>query len=231
MRFSLGLMFLPSDQYIPLAECAEENGWDSVNVCDGLFYYEKTSVDYPYSDDGDRYWVGETPFMDPWALIPAMAMRTQRIRLWTNVLKLPVRNPLLVTDRWLDDSGAIVYGKRKSGDDFKAGKASLAAGEVDLTPLDQKVDSLCTQMMYLMPDCVNKTLNSLRKKKLEHWDRNQQSNRDWLGLNMMTEAKAGFRAFNEGPKDNRVVDFIKLRQMLAEGHPWDDELLNAILPR
>ena len=77
MKFSLGLMFLPPDQYIPLAECAEENGWDSVNVCDGLFFFEKTSVDYPYSDDGARYWVGETPFMDPWALIPAALLALQ----------------------------------------------------------------------------------------------------------------------------------------------------------
>lgn len=50
-------------------------------------------------------------------------------------------------------------------------------------------------------------------------------------MNMMTEAKAGFRAFNEGPKDNREVDFITLRKMLAEGHPWDDDLLDAILPK
>ncbi|UCC43574.1 MAG: 6-oxocyclohex-1-ene-1-carbonyl-CoA hydratase [Candidatus Zixiibacteriota bacterium] len=142
-----------------------------------------------------------------------------------------VRNPLLVTDRWLDDSGAPVYGARKHGDDLKAGKEMLAGGTVDLTPLDDYVNSLCTKLLYLMPDCVNKTLNSLRKKKLEHWDRNQQTNRDWLALNMMTEAKAGFRAFNEGPKGNREVDFIKLRKMLSEGHAWDDELLNAILPR
>lgn len=142
-----------------------------------------------------------------------------------------VRNPLVITDQWLDDSGEIVYGKRKSGDEMKAGKETLKGGTVDLTPLDKLVDSLCTKLMYLMPDCVNKTLNSLRKKKLEHWDRNQQSNRDWLGLNMMTEGKAGFRAFNEGPKGKREVDFIKLRKMLSEGHPWDDELLEAILPR
>jgi 6-oxo-cyclohex-1-ene-carbonyl-CoA hydrolase len=128
-------------------------------------------------------------------------------------------------------SGEIVYGRRKSGDEMKAGKETLKGGTVDLSPLDKFVDSLCTKLMYLMPDCVNKTLNSLRKKKLEHWDRNQQSNRDWLGLNMMTEAKAGFRAFNEGPKGKREVDFIKLRKMLSEGHPWDDELLDAILPR
>lgn len=96
MKFSLALTFSPPEQYIPLAECAEETGWDSVNVGDGLFFFEKISVDYPYSDDGARYWVGDTPFLDPWAIIPAMAMRTQRIRFWSNVLKLPVRNPLLV---------------------------------------------------------------------------------------------------------------------------------------
>ena len=48
---------------------------------------------------------------------------------------------------------------------------------------------------------------------------------------MMTEGRAGFRAFNEGPRDRREVDFIKLRQMLAQGHPWDDELFKAVSPQ
>jgi hypothetical protein len=26
------------------------------------------------------------------------------------------------------------------------------------------------------------------------------------------------------------VDFVKLRQLLAEGHPWDDELERMIAP-
>jgi 6-oxo-cyclohex-1-ene-carbonyl-CoA hydrolase len=142
-----------------------------------------------------------------------------------------IRNPLVITDRWLDDTGEIVYGRRKSGEAMKAGKELLASWQIDLTPLDNIVNGLCTKLLYMMPDCINKTVNSMRKKKLEHWDKNQQSNRDWLGLNMMTEGKAGFRAFNEGPKGNREVDFIKLRRMLSEGHPWDDEMLNAILPR
>ena len=142
-----------------------------------------------------------------------------------------VRNPMVFTDCWLDESGGIIYGRGKTGDDLKSGKEILAQGTIDLTPLDKAVNDLVTKLMYTMPDCASKTLNSLRKKKLEHWDRNQQSNRDWLALNMMTEAKAGFRAFNEGPKGNREVDFIKLRRMLSEGHPWDDELINAILPR
>jgi len=142
-----------------------------------------------------------------------------------------IPNPLVITDRWLDDQGRMVYGRRKSGDDLKAAKEVLAGGKVDLSPLDGAVNSLATRFLYLMPDCLSKTLNSVRKKKLEHWDRNQQSNRDWLALNMMTEAKAGFRAFNEGPKGKREVDFVRLRRMLAEGHPWDDELIDAVLPR
>jgi alkanesulfonate monooxygenase SsuD/methylene tetrahydromethanopterin reductase-like flavin-dependent oxidoreductase (luciferase family) len=110
VKFSLILTFLPPDQYIPLAECAEQNGWDSINVGDGLFFFEKISVDYPYSDDGSRYWVGDTPFLDPWTIIPAMAMRTQRIRFWSNVLKLPVRNPLLVAKTV--SSAAVIAGNR-----------------------------------------------------------------------------------------------------------------------
>ena len=44
----------------------------------------------------------------------------------------------------------------------------------------------------------------------------RETNRAWLGLNMMTEAKAGFRAFNEGARGAREVDFVKLRRLLAE---------------
>ncbi|MFQ6610375.1 MAG: 6-oxocyclohex-1-ene-1-carbonyl-CoA hydratase [Fidelibacterota bacterium] len=141
-----------------------------------------------------------------------------------------IRNPLVVTDQWINPNGDVVYGSKKRGEEMADAKSLLAKGEIDLTPLDNAVNAMCTKFLYLMPDCTSKTLNSLRKKKLEHWDRNQQTNRDWLSLNMMTEAKAGFRAFNEGPKGNREVDFIKLRQMLAEGHPWDDDMLDAILP-
>ena len=88
-----------------------------------------------------------------------------------------------------------------------------------------------TKLIYAMPGCVTKTIESLRKKKLEHWDRNKESNRAWLAVNMNTEAKAGFRAFNEGSKETgREVDFIELRRRLAAGAAWDDELLYAIAP-
>ena len=49
---------------------------------------------------------------------------------------------------------------------------------------------------------------------------------------MMTEARAGFRAFNEGTKETgREVDFVKLRRALAANTPWSDELINSIQPK
>jgi 6-oxo-cyclohex-1-ene-carbonyl-CoA hydrolase len=82
-----------------------------------------------------------------------------------------------------------------------------------------------------MPGCLSKTVESVRKHKLEHWDRNRETNRAWLGLNMMTEGRAGFRAFNEGSRECREADFILLRQRMAEGAKWGDELTEEILAR
>jgi 6-oxo-cyclohex-1-ene-carbonyl-CoA hydrolase len=48
---------------------------------------------------------------------------------------------------------------------------------------------------------------------------------------MALEGRAGFRAFNEGPRDNREVDFVALRLRLAEGRGWDDDLIDSIQPR
>lgn len=142
-----------------------------------------------------------------------------------------IPNPLVYTDRWVNEKGEIIYGMPKQGEELAQGKELLKSGTVDLSLLDEAVERFCTKLLYTFPNCLSKTINSLRKKKLEHWDRNKESNRDWLALNMMTEAKAGFRAFNEGPKGNREVDFVKLRQLLAEGHEWNDELIRAISPQ
>jgi 6-oxo-cyclohex-1-ene-carbonyl-CoA hydrolase len=142
-----------------------------------------------------------------------------------------IANPLVVTDRFVDEFGNIVYGDFKEGSAKEEAKKLLAKAETDLSRLDAAVEALCTKILLLMPDCTSKTINSLRKHKQWHWDNTNVTNREWLALNMMTEAKAGFRAFNEGPKGKREVDFIKLRQLLAEGHPWDDELIRAISPQ
>jgi 6-oxo-cyclohex-1-ene-carbonyl-CoA hydrolase len=142
-----------------------------------------------------------------------------------------VPNPTVVTDRYVDQYGRIVLGSPKTGEELEKGKKLLKAGKVDLSRLDEAVEALCTKLLMTFPNCTIKTIASLRKFKLEHWQRNCESNREWLGLNMMTEAKAGFQAFNSGPKEHREVDFVRLRQLLAEGKPWTDELIREISPQ
>jgi 6-oxo-cyclohex-1-ene-carbonyl-CoA hydrolase len=141
-----------------------------------------------------------------------------------------IANPLVVTNHLLDDYGRVVLGDWKTGLEKEAGKKLMSEAEVSLQLLDEAVDAMCTKFLYTMPDCLTKTIESLRKHKLEHWDRNRESNRAWLALNMMTEANAGFRAFHYGSRDEREVDFIRLRQRLAEGARWREELVEEIAP-
>jgi len=142
-----------------------------------------------------------------------------------------VANPLVETQRAYDEYGRIAFGKSKTGAALAAGKELMKKGTVDLSLLDAKIEELCAKILLTFPDCTMKTLEELRKPKLEAWNRNKEDARAWLALNMMTEARAGFVAFNEGTKEDREVDFIGLRQRLARGEGWGDALHNAIQPK
>jgi 6-oxo-cyclohex-1-ene-carbonyl-CoA hydrolase len=143
-----------------------------------------------------------------------------------------VANPLVETSRMTDDYGRLAFGKPKTGEALKAGQELMKRGKVDLTLLDEKVDQLCTKLLYTFPDCTTKTVEELRKPKLDAWNRNKENSRAWLALNMMTEARAGFRAFNEGTRETgREVDFVALRCALAANTPWSDALTDRIQPR
>jgi 6-oxo-cyclohex-1-ene-carbonyl-CoA hydrolase len=142
-----------------------------------------------------------------------------------------IPNPMVVIDKITDEFGKIVFGTQKAGEELKKAKEILATAETDLSMLDAAVNKLATKILYTFPNCMAKTLSEVRKFKLEHWDKNKENSREWLALNMMTEAKAGFKAFNDGPKENREVDFIKLRQRLAAGEEWNQEMHEAISPQ
>jgi 6-oxo-cyclohex-1-ene-carbonyl-CoA hydrolase len=141
-----------------------------------------------------------------------------------------VANPLVETQRMFDEHGRFAFGEPKTGAALEEGRALLKRGTVDLSLLDAKVQELCSKVLLTFPDCTTKTLEELRKPKLEAWNRNKEDARAWLALNMMTEARAGFVAFNEGTKDDREVDFVLLRQRLAAGEGWVGPLHDAIQP-
>jgi 6-oxo-cyclohex-1-ene-carbonyl-CoA hydrolase len=168
---------------------------------------------------------------EPWS-----AYKAGRLGLVTKVvpaLKVQGRflpNPLVVTDRWIDH-GQIVFGEMKTGTEREEGRKLFEAGEVDLSLLDAEVEAYVWKLANTMPGCLTKTIESVRKHKLEHWDRNRESNRAWLSLNMMTEGRAGFRAFHEGSKACREADFLLLRRRLAEGAAWDEALTEEVIAR
>ncbi len=142
-----------------------------------------------------------------------------------------VANPTVVTDRFLDEFGRVVHGEFRTGSAFKEGRDLIKTGEVDLSMLDEKVEELCAKLIETFPECMTKSLEELRKPKLEAWNNNKENSRAWLALNMMNEARTGFRAFNEGNKETgREIDFVKLRQGLAKGVPWTEELIESLMP-
>lgn len=167
---------------------------------------------------------------EPWS-----AHKAYRLGLLTDVvpaLKIDgnyVPNPLV----WLegvDAHGKPRHGESKQGGALAESKTLLRSGQVDLALLDDTIDAFCTKLMMTMPGCLAKTIESIRKHKLTWWDRNRETNRAWLGLNMMTEANAGFRAFNSGTKGDRDVNFPELRRRLADGERWSEELIRAVGP-
>jgi probable F420-dependent oxidoreductase len=82
--------------YLPLAVAADRCGWHGFVVPDSICYPRDSDTKYPYLPGGDRRFLEDRPFIEPFSLIPAMGAVTERIRFTTFVLKLPIRSPVLV---------------------------------------------------------------------------------------------------------------------------------------
>lgn len=95
MKWALSGAMIPGEELLELAPAAEEAGYHSLGMPDSVFFPEHVSADYPYTADGKRMWNAETPMPDPFIAIAAMAAVTERLEFSTNVLKLPLRDPLL----------------------------------------------------------------------------------------------------------------------------------------
>jgi probable F420-dependent oxidoreductase len=112
VRFSYAESMTDPSSYIPLAQAAEEAGYDSMVVPDSICYPRHSTSVYPFNPDGTREFLEDKPFLEPFSLIPALGAVTQRLRFVTFVLKLPVRNPVLVAKQ--ATSVAVLTGGRLS---------------------------------------------------------------------------------------------------------------------
>ena len=110
MRFSYAESMTDPSSYLPLARAAEDAGYDSMVVPDSICYPLHSDSVYPFNPDGTREFLEDKPFLEPFSLIPALGAVTQRLRFVTFVLKLPVRNPVLVAKQ--ATSTAVLTGNR-----------------------------------------------------------------------------------------------------------------------
>lgn len=110
MRFSYAEAMCDPDHYLPLARAADDAGWDSMVVPDSICYPRDSDSTYPYTADGNREFLDGKPFIEPFTLIPALAAVTTRLRFVTFVVKLPIRQPVLVAKQAA--SVAVMSGNR-----------------------------------------------------------------------------------------------------------------------
>ncbi len=98
--------------YLPLAKAAEEAGFTTFTLPDSICYPESSDATYPYTQTGNRAFLEDKPFIEPFSLVPAMGAVTTKLRFATFVMKLPIRSPVLVAKSVT--SVAVLTGNRFS---------------------------------------------------------------------------------------------------------------------
>ncbi len=96
MNFCLSLAFSNPAHATELARAADESGWNAIAVPDHMIHPEQLDTPYPYTPDGAPRWEVGAAWPDPWVLISAMAAVTERLRFYTSIFILPMRNPFAV---------------------------------------------------------------------------------------------------------------------------------------
>ncbi|MBA6414146.1 LLM class F420-dependent oxidoreductase [Parahaliea sp. F7430] len=95
MKFVIPMAFSNSEELIPLAQAADEAGWDAISFSDHIVNPEKINTPYPYTESGERRWDAFSDWPDPWVAVGACAAATKRLRFTSNVFVLPIRNPFI----------------------------------------------------------------------------------------------------------------------------------------
>jgi len=111
MRFTLMTGLGGIEDYPDIARAAQACGWTSLAVPDSLFYPEVTASEYPYlSTEAVREALDGVPVLDPVVAMAMLVGVTQTLRFYPAVLKVPVRQPLVLAKAL--SSLAVISGNR-----------------------------------------------------------------------------------------------------------------------
>jgi probable F420-dependent oxidoreductase len=113
MRFTLMLSRGEYRDFVAIAQAAEASGWTSITIPDSLFFPQSTVSRYPYADtDNIRQYISATPFIEPFIAMSWMAAVTKTLRFYPAVMKVPVRQPLVLAKAL--SSLSVISGNRVS---------------------------------------------------------------------------------------------------------------------
>lgn len=111
MQFTLQLGFSNYRNYPAIAVAAEQAGWNYLSMPDSLFFPKITESDYPYADTGAiRDYLEHSAIIDPIVAMSTMAALTSSIKFFPGVIKVPVRQPLILAKQL--NSLAVMSGGR-----------------------------------------------------------------------------------------------------------------------
>ena len=80
MRVAYAEAMCDPTHYVPLAQAAEEVGFDAFVIPDSIAYPEHSYSKYPYTPDGNREFLDGAPFIDPFVLTATLAAATKTLR-------------------------------------------------------------------------------------------------------------------------------------------------------
>jgi 6-oxo-cyclohex-1-ene-carbonyl-CoA hydrolase len=141
-----------------------------------------------------------------------------------------VRDPRVVTEQYVKD-GEIAYGEFKEGEEFEQAKEQLKTLQTDWSKIEDYIDRMVWTISQTTVLCLMNTIEDVRARKKHFWDNLKSTQIYWLAANMNTEAFIGFNAFNTSKMTGkRDIDFMKYRQLLAEGRTFD-EIAEEVVPK
>lgn len=143
-----------------------------------------------------------------------------------------IRNPEVVTDKWIDETGEIVYGEFKTGPEMEKAKNLIEELKTDMSQLDQAVNEVVWTYVNLYPGCLAMSFAILRRWKRANFDFDRGPLMYWWSAMPYGEYDMGMSSFRwRKAAGSDVIDMVKYRRMLAEGHPVDEELFETVMPK
>ncbi|MEZ4217734.1 MAG: TIGR03619 family F420-dependent LLM class oxidoreductase [Myxococcota bacterium] len=149
MRFAYHATMCDPDFYLPLAMAVEEAGFDTFTLPDSICYPQDSDSKYPYNGTGDREFLDGVPFLEPFSVIPAMGAVTTKLRFSTSVMKLAIRQPVVVA-KSVATVAVMTHGRFAFGVGISPWPDDFAACQIPWEKRGQRLDEMIDIVKGLM---------------------------------------------------------------------------------